>query len=411
MAAVAVAVQRPTDAAELAHALGRPLAGVIPADPGAVRRGLQAGRPPTSGRLGRAGGNDLVGELPAGTEHRVLRGDASLVAGAGHQHADAVHVAGGEHVRQAAAQIPADLDVPAGGGDAHSVGAELLGVAGPADGEEHRRDLELGLLAAGAILHGDASWGAVEPFDQRCGQHADTAAAEGIGQRGGDVLVRVRDKAGRRLDEGDLGAEVGQDRGELAAGIGATDHRHRRGQRGEAANVLIGQRELGTRDRQPTGMPADRDDDGVPAEGAPVGGSHRVRVDEPGRSCVLDQVDPLATDDFGQSPLLVRVAGDPVGVGERGGDVDLRDIAPHAKLPPGLGVTQQASGAGQGADRCRPLVQAGPAHSLGLDQRHVGAKLTGLQRRAGPGGSTTEHEHSHRPTMRRWVPMDITRHG
>jgi hypothetical protein len=51
---VGMAVQRPADAAELAHALGRPLAGVIPAVPKGVRRALQTGQPPTSGRLGRA---------------------------------------------------------------------------------------------------------------------------------------------------------------------------------------------------------------------------------------------------------------------------------------------------------------------------------------------------------------------
>jgi MinD-like ATPase involved in chromosome partitioning or flagellar assembly len=51
---VAVAVQRPADAAELAHALAHPLAGVLPADPKAVRRALQTGQPPTSGRLGHA---------------------------------------------------------------------------------------------------------------------------------------------------------------------------------------------------------------------------------------------------------------------------------------------------------------------------------------------------------------------
>jgi MinD-like ATPase involved in chromosome partitioning or flagellar assembly len=53
---VAVGVQRPADAAELADALGRPLAGVIPADPVGVRRAIQSGQPPTSGRLGRAYG-------------------------------------------------------------------------------------------------------------------------------------------------------------------------------------------------------------------------------------------------------------------------------------------------------------------------------------------------------------------
>lgn len=135
-------------------------------------------------------------------------------------------------------------------------------------------------------------------------------------------------------------------------------------------------------------------------------------VDEPGRSCLLDQVDPLAAHHLGQSPLLMRIAGDPVGGGEGGGDVHLGGDAPQAELPPGLGVTHQPSGAGQGADRCRPLVQAGPAHSLGLDQGHVGAKLTGLQRRRGPGGPATKHEHSHHcPTVGRRVPMGITRTG
>jgi Mrp family chromosome partitioning ATPase len=54
LAVVAVAVHRPADAAELAHALGRPLTGVIPADARGVRRALQTGQPPTSGRLGHA---------------------------------------------------------------------------------------------------------------------------------------------------------------------------------------------------------------------------------------------------------------------------------------------------------------------------------------------------------------------
>jgi MinD-like ATPase involved in chromosome partitioning or flagellar assembly len=54
MVPVAVGVQRPADVAELAEALSRPLAGVIPADPRGVRRAIQTGRAPTTGRLGRA---------------------------------------------------------------------------------------------------------------------------------------------------------------------------------------------------------------------------------------------------------------------------------------------------------------------------------------------------------------------
>jgi hypothetical protein len=131
-----------------------------------------------------------------------------------------------------------------------------------------------------------------------------------------------------------------------------------------------------------------------------------------GRPGALDQVDTLACDELGHSLVLVGVAGDSFGVGNGGGDVNLRGHAPQAELLPGLGVTHQPSGAGQGADGGRPLVQASPAHSLGLDQGHVGAKHTGLQRRGGPGGPAAKHEHSHhRPTGRRWAPVDITWNG
>jgi MinD-like ATPase involved in chromosome partitioning or flagellar assembly len=53
---VAVGVRRRSaaDVAELAEALGRPVAGVVPADPRGRRRALEMGQPPGGGRLGRA---------------------------------------------------------------------------------------------------------------------------------------------------------------------------------------------------------------------------------------------------------------------------------------------------------------------------------------------------------------------
>jgi hypothetical protein len=73
---VAVAVQRSVDAAELAHALRHPLTGVIPADPKAVRRALQTGQPPTSGRLGHAYASLAAQLHPAGgrSARRHVRG-------------------------------------------------------------------------------------------------------------------------------------------------------------------------------------------------------------------------------------------------------------------------------------------------------------------------------------------------
>ena len=60
--------------------------------------------------------------------------------------------------------------------------------------------------------------------------------------------------------------------------------KHRRRQHSEATNVLIGQRQLGTGNREPAGVAADRHHHGVAGEGAPVGDPYRVRVDEPRRA-------------------------------------------------------------------------------------------------------------------------------
>jgi hypothetical protein len=54
----------------------------------------------------------------------------------------------------------------------------------------------------------------------------------------------MRDEAGRRFHQGDLGAEVAEDRGELAAGVGATDYRDRRRQPGQVAQSVEGAREF-----------------------------------------------------------------------------------------------------------------------------------------------------------------------
>ena len=53
-------------------------------------------------------------------------------------------------------------------------------------------------------MDSDAGRSAFQPFHQRCRQHSNPAVVEGIGQRDRDVLVRVRDEAGRRLHQGDL---------------------------------------------------------------------------------------------------------------------------------------------------------------------------------------------------------------
>jgi Mrp family chromosome partitioning ATPase len=82
---VGVAAPRPADAAELAHALGHPLAGVIPTDSRALRRALQTGRPPTSGRLGRAYAGLAARLHPAGRAGRRRGGTRRGALGPGEE--------------------------------------------------------------------------------------------------------------------------------------------------------------------------------------------------------------------------------------------------------------------------------------------------------------------------------------
>src|SRR5215218_1157325 len=66
--------------------------------------------------------------------------------------------------------------------------------------------------------------------------------------------VRLRNETGRRFHQGDLGAEVTEDRGELAAGVGAADHHDRRRQPGQVAQPVEGARELGAGNRAPASL-------------------------------------------------------------------------------------------------------------------------------------------------------------
>ena len=172
-------------------------------------------------------------------------------------------------------------------------------------------------------------------------------------------VVGVRDEPRRGLDQGDLDAEVSEDRGELAAGVRATDDGRRRRQRRDAAQILVGQRELGSRDRQPPGVTADGDDEGVSHELAPVRDPDRMRVDERGTPDLVEQLDPAAAQRVRESLLIVHVVGDAPRACERRGDVKLRAGASQAETLPGLRVAHQPRSAGQRPNGRRAFVEAG----------------------------------------------------
>ena len=232
---------------------------------------------PDAGVLGigeAPGRDDLVDDPAARAQHRVLGCHAAFEEGARDQHAVPVDVAGGEDVRDARAKVVVHHHVAALDRHAGRGGVDEVGVAGPAHREEGGVDVHVPRLVAGPVDDAHTRFEWLEPLDARARDDLDAPLAEGLLERGRDVLVRSRHDPRRVLEQRDLAAEVGQDRGELAAGVRRPDDADPVGQGAQAAHVLEGQAQLGTRDRKPRGPPADGDDHPV---GTPDAAVHRPR--------------------------------------------------------------------------------------------------------------------------------------
>ena len=192
-------------------------------------------------------------------------------------------------------------------------------------------------------------------------------------------------------------AEVAQDRGELAAGVGPADDRDRHRQLGQAADVVVGHGQLGTGDGQPPGVPADRDDDGVTGErcGRPVTRTVCGSTNKAGPACWMRSMPRLRIESASRFCSLC-VVGKPSGVFQRCDDVELRSVATQAKLPPRACVSTIVRAArAKRADWTRAAVQARTAQPLCLDQSDFGPKFPSLERSGGASRSAADYENPH----------------
>ena len=153
-------------------------------------------------------------------------GDAALKPGGLDQLGAAVGVADGEDVLHVGAQEVVDRDRHAVAGDAGGVEVQAVEVGRPADGGEDRADLHLPFLAVADEVHdGPVSVG-LQFGHPGTGADVHAPGLERGAQRCGDVGVSEGDQGGAELEESDGDAEVVEDRGDLAAGVGAADHHH-----------------------------------------------------------------------------------------------------------------------------------------------------------------------------------------
>ena len=259
-----------------------------------------------------------------------------------------VDVARGEDVRGAGLQAVVDDEVAALDGEAGSGGADQVGVAGPTDGEEDRVRVD----RRGSPVHvvGDPHTlrSRIQPSCARTGNDLDAAFAEGGGEPGGDGGVGARHDAVAALQQPHTATEVGEDRSELTAGVGGTDHADPVREDGQSTDVLKGQSELGAGDRQPGGPSPDGDDEPVGAPRSTVCDLDGVRISEPCFADAFDEVDSGGADVVGDAFAVVGEVGDTLRVGQRGGEVHCGWWSVQAEALPGLPVADQAGGAGQG---------------------------------------------------------------
>ena len=232
-------------------------------------------------------------------------------------------------------------------------------------------------------------------MDCGAGDDLDAAPPESVFERDRDVDIGSRHDPGRVLDERYVAAEVRQDRRELAARVGRPDDADPVGQGVQAAQVLVGQAELGPRDRQSPGPAADGDDHPIRSPRAAVGRGDRVGVDEPGVAGLFDEVDPGGADVVGDALAFMEVAGHPLGVGQGSGEVDLGPWPAQTERFPRAPVPHQARGPSQRAHRCRAAVEGGAADPPPLDERDLCAQFGGVQGGGHTSGAASNDDNAH----------------
>ena len=212
---------------------------------------------------------------------------------------------------------------------------------------------------------------------------------ERVFERGRDVDIGSRDDPRRVLHERHPAAEVRQDRRQLAPRVGRPDDADRVGQGGQAAQVLIGQADLGSGDGQSTGLTADRDDDAIRSPRAAISRGDGSGVHEPCVARLFDEVDTGGADVVGDALAFIEIRGHALRIGQGGCDVDLRPWPAQTEGFPRTPVPHQACGACQRANGCRPPIDGRAADSPPLDESDLCAQLGRVQSGRDAGGTAS----------------------
>src|SRR5205823_4564601 len=150
-----------------------------------------------------------------------------------------------------------------------------------------------------------------------------------------DILIFLRKQPRSKLEQGHLAAEIFEDRRQLAASGRSTDDRDAGRQLLEGPDIVVGQAELGSRNRQQAPLSTHSDDDLVCLPCSSVCNLHRMLIEEVCWSNSFDKLNTPAAYIFGHVLFLVGVARDPPSIGQDGGQIDGRAFPLQAEGLPG----------------------------------------------------------------------------
>ena len=236
---------------------------------------------------------------------------------------------------------------------------------GPAtDGHQHVVGLDTLLRTVGG---GPVHLSTVDGGDPAAELEGDVL--QGLAELRGHVVVGEGDDLGQHLDDGDLGAEHGVQRGELHPDDAAADHgqafrdlRQREGAGGvDDQRVVLGTGDGGHHGHRSGGEDHVGGGVGGAVDGDPSGaveGAVAVHDGDPG--LLLGGSDP--TDEGGDHLVLPFLQGGPVDMGA----VDL-----HPELGAVAGVVVGLGGPEKGFGGDASHVQAGTTQQCGLDEEHL----------------------------------------
>jgi hypothetical protein len=165
--------------------------------------------------------------------------------------------------------------------------ADPVAVADPAHAQQDRISLDAAAFARLPVMQHRA---AARSSDQAkhavdAGSDADAAGGKLLGHDSRHQLVLLRQDALLAVEDVHFGTEMGEDGGELAAGVARADDCETPGERFHPPDVVGRERELGTGERNGARATTCADDRRIAFHGGAIGGGDGARGNE---TCLAD---------------------------------------------------------------------------------------------------------------------------